>query len=48
MNLKKSDLKQQIVSNSKLEENNGPIMFFIIEKPEGKNFYFPQNSVSII
>ena len=46
--LENPDLKQQINFISKLEEDNGATMFFIIEKSEDATFNFSQNSVSII
>ena len=46
--LENPDLKQQINLISKLEENNGATMFFIIEKSEETTFELSQNLVSII
>ena len=46
--LENPDLKHQIACIGKLEENNGAIMFFIIEKPEETTFTFSQISVCII
>ena len=45
--LKKSDLRQQINFISKLEDDKAT-MFFIIEKSEGTTFEFLQNSVTTI
>ena len=41
-------LKQQINFISKLDEDDGATVFFIIEKLEETTFNFLQNSVSII
>ena len=45
--LENPDLKQQINSFGRLEENNGETRFFIIEKSEETTINFSQNSVCI-
>ena len=45
--LKNSDLKQQINFTGRLKENNAT-MFFIIEKKEETTFDFSQNSVVVV
>ena len=46
--LENPDLKQQINFIGKRERNDGATMFFIIEKSEGTNFEFSQNSATIV
>ena len=46
--LENPDLKQQINFIEKRERNDGATMFFIIEKSEGANFEFSQNSATIV
>ena len=45
--LENPDLKQQINSFGRLEEDNGETRFFIIEKSEETTINFSQNSVCI-
>ena len=46
--LENSDLKQKTIFFGKLEEDDGPTIFLIIEKLEETTFEFSQNSASII
>ena len=47
MELENPELKQQISSTGRLEENNAT-MFFIIEKKEETTFDFSQNSEVVV
>ena len=46
--LENPDLKQQINFIGEREKNEGATMFFVIEKSEGTNFEFSQNSATIV